>query len=62
MPVIKKLARTLGPRKLVPNAKMGTLVEDIEGKIPDLLRLVAYQADKKGTVSIPIGPVKREFL
>lgn len=62
MPELKKLARVLGPKGLMPNVKSGTLV-----KIEDLIEsvklskqgLVEYRCSEFSTIMSKIG--KRDF-
>lgn len=61
MPVItKKAARLLGPRGLMPNVKVGTLLQSV----PELLtavdtqlagKEVLYRTEKEGIVHVPVG-------
>lgn len=59
MPVLgKKVARILGPRGLMPNPKMGNIVNEVEvtAKIKEQLTgMVPYRTDKAGIVHAPIG-------
>jgi large subunit ribosomal protein L1 len=55
----QKLARTLGPRGLMPNAKVGTLVPSA-GKLVDALKdqlagQVQYRTDKTGIIHLGVG-------
>ena len=56
MSVVRKLARILGPRKLMPNLKLGTVCEDVEAKVASLLRAIPFQACREGTITVPLGP------
>jgi len=55
----KKLARVLGPRGLMPNAKVGTLVnrpEELTKVLKDQLAgQLLYRTDKEGTVHLAVG-------
>jgi large subunit ribosomal protein L1 len=55
----KKLARTLGPRGLMPNAKVGTLVKSGDAVLQVLSDQLAGQAqfrtDKAGIIHIGVG-------
>jgi len=55
----QKLARMLGPRGLMPNAKVGTLVPSPD-KIPNVLQQqlagqVQYRTDKTGIIHMMVG-------
>ena len=55
----QKLARTLGPRGLMPNAKLGTLVPSPE-KLAEALKeqlagQVQYRTDKTGIIHLGVG-------
>jgi len=55
----KKVARTLGPRGLMPNAKVGTLVKTpdliLQGLKDQLAGQLQYRTDKTGIVHAPVG-------
>lgn len=60
----KKAARLLGPRGLMPNAKMGTLLPEAEEAKTTLSRLmetflagkdVTYRTEKQGIIHVPVG-------
>mmetsp|Transcript_12314 Transcript_12314/g.18058 ORF Transcript_12314/g.18058 Transcript_12314/m.18058 type:complete len:176 (+) Transcript_12314:696-1223(+) len=54
----KKAARLLGPRGLMPNAKMGTLVpspDKLEPLLNELGNSRPYRTDKEGIVHVAIG-------
>lgn len=54
----KKAARLLGPRGLMPNSKMGTLVsspDELETLINELGNSRPYRTDKEGIIHIAIG-------
>lgn len=61
MPVLsKKIARILGPRGLMPNAKVGTLLtnkEDLLAALDTQLagKEVTYRTEKEGIVHVPVG-------
>ena len=61
MPTLsKKAARLLGPRGLMPNAKVGTIHNNIETLLASLESAVAgkeitYRTEKEGIVHVPIG-------
>lgn len=58
-PLSKKLARLLGPRGLMPNAKTGTLVEpsDVLATLETQVmgRDVQYRTEREGVVHVPVG-------
>mmetsp|Transcript_20727 Transcript_20727/g.31188 ORF Transcript_20727/g.31188 Transcript_20727/m.31188 type:complete len:311 (-) Transcript_20727:174-1106(-) len=54
----KKAARLLGPRGLMPNSKMGTLVpspDELEPLLNELEKSRPYRTDKEGIVHVAIG-------
>ena len=61
MPILsKKAARILGPRSLMPNAKVGTIHHNMETLLAALDSAVAgkeitYRTEKEGIVHLPIG-------
>jgi large subunit ribosomal protein L1 len=61
MPVLsKKIARILGPRGLMPNAKVGTLLTNGEELLEALDtqlagKEVTYRTEKEGIVHVPVG-------
>ena len=60
MKEVRKLARILGPRGLMPNPKSGTVTDDIEEGIKAVKAgRVEYKMDKTANISIVIG--KRSF-
>eukprot|EP00697_Spironema_sp_BW2_P009063 gnl/Spiro4/23843_TR11801_c0_g1_i1.p1 gnl/Spiro4/23843_TR11801_c0_g1~~gnl/Spiro4/23843_TR11801_c0_g1_i1.p1 ORF type:complete len:349 (+),score=59.60 gnl/Spiro4/23843_TR11801_c0_g1_i1:46-1047(+) len=53
---IAKVARVLGPRGLMPNAKLGTLTEHLGTAIRDLRRGQAtFKLTKHATINAPVG-------
>ena len=60
MKEVRKVARVLGPRGLMPNAKSGTVTDDIASAVSEVKAgRVEYKMDKTANVSIVIG--KRSF-
>jgi large subunit ribosomal protein L1 len=61
MPTLsKKAARILGPRGLMPNAKVGTIHNNLETLLASLDSAVAgkeitYRTEKEGIIHVPIG-------
>jgi large subunit ribosomal protein L1 len=56
MRVVGQLGRVLGPRGLMPNPKVGTVTQDIEGAVRNAKAgQVRYRSDKAGIVHCPIG-------
>lgn len=55
----QKLARTLGPRGLMPNAKVGTLVPSVDKLVPvlkdQLAGQIQYRTDKVGVIHVGVG-------
>ena len=58
MGVVGKVAKILGPRGLLPNAKIGTVTFDVASVISDLKKgRVAYRNDKGGVIHTSFGKV-----
>eukprot|EP00396_MALV-II-16_sp_LP-1_P000115 gene116-29_t len=57
MQYVLKLARILGPRKLMPTPRSGTVVEDLRAAIKEVKGggLLEYRAEGEGDLAIPIG-------
>lgn len=55
---VSKLGKVLGPRGLMPNAKVGTVTFDIKRAIEELKAgKVDFKVDKNGILHIPVGKV-----
>lgn len=58
MPKLAVLAKTLGPKGLMPSPKTGTVVEDVDKALEELKGgKVEYRADKFNIVHLPIGKI-----
>lgn len=57
MPLATKVARVLGPRGLMPNAKLGTVTDRVADAIRQLTSGVPYKTDKTGNVHAVVGKV-----
>lgn len=56
MPKMSKIARVLGPKGLMPNPKLGTVTNDVEGAIATAKAgQIEYRAEKKGIVHAGVG-------
>ncbi len=58
MPQVGKLARILGPRKMMPNPKSGTVTMDV-GRVVKEIKAgkIEYRVDRGGNISAPVGKV-----
>lgn len=61
MPAISKLGKVLGPRGLMPNAKAGTVTQDIGRVIKEIkMGKIEFKTDKLGNIHSVIGKVSFE--
>ncbi|MBC8526980.1 MAG: 50S ribosomal protein L1 [Candidatus Cloacimonetes bacterium] len=59
---IGKLAKILGPRKLMPNPKTGTITMDIENAVKESKAgKIEYRIDKSANMHIPVGKISFEI-
>jgi len=59
---VGKLGKVLGPRKLMPNPKSGTVTMDVERAVSDIKKgRLEFRTDKFGVVHCTIGRVKFEL-
>ena len=60
MKEVRKVARVLGPRGLMPNPKTGTVTDDTGSAVTQLKAgKVVFRMDRNGNIAIPFG--KRSF-
>ncbi len=58
MPKIGKVAKILGPRRMMPNPKSGTVTNDIGQVVKELkMGKIEYRVDRGGNIGAPIGKV-----
>ena len=58
---VGKLARILGPRRLMPNPKAGTITNDIKKAVKEAKAgKVEYRTDKFSNIHVPLGKVSFE--
>jgi large subunit ribosomal protein L1 len=58
MSVVSKLGRVLGPRGLMPNAKLGTVTFDVGKAVQEVKAgKIDFRVEKAGIVHAPMGKV-----
>lgn len=61
MTEVRKLARILGPRGLMPNPKTGTVTDDTGKAVSAVMGgQVTFKLDRNGNISVPMGKVSFE--
>ncbi len=61
MGLVGKLGKTLGPKGLMPNPKLGTVTFDIAKAVKEIKAgKVEYKAEKAGIVHVPVGKASFE--
>uniref|UniRef100_A0A7S3UBP3 Ribosomal protein n=1 Tax=Picocystis salinarum TaxID=88271 RepID=A0A7S3UBP3_9CHLO len=56
MPKLAKIAKILGPKGLMPNPKLGTVTQDVEGAIDSLKRgKIEFRNDRGGLIHVGVG-------
>ena len=61
MAEVRKLARVLGPRGLMPNPKTGTVTDDTGKAVTAVMGgQVTFKLDRNGNISVPMGKVSFE--
>jgi large subunit ribosomal protein L1 len=59
---VSKLGKTLGPRGLMPNPKVGTVTFDLERAIKEIKAgKVEFKVEKAGIIHVPVGKVSFGF-
>ena len=53
----RKVRKILGPRKLMPNPKSGTVTMDIEKTVRDIKGRLEFRIDKYGVIHCSIGRI-----
>jgi len=62
MGAVSKLGKTLGPRGLMPNPKVGTVTFDVAKAVKEIKAgKVEFKVEKAGIVHIPVGKVSFGF-
>lgn len=57
MPQLTRVARVLGPRGLMPNAKNGTVTDNVADAVRNANNAREFRTDKTGNVHVAIGKV-----
>ena len=58
MKEVRKVARVLGPRGLMPNPKLGTVTFDVAKTVEELRAgKVEYRVEKAGIIHVPVGKI-----
>lgn len=58
MPELGKIGKILGPKGLMPTAKLGTVTTDVEKAINDVRKgKIEYRVDKNGNIHVILGKV-----
>ena len=61
MKEVRKIARVLGPRGLMPNPKTGTVTDDVVAGVKAAMAgRVEFRMDRTGNVSVPAGKLSFE--
>ena len=61
MAEVGKLGRVLGPRGLMPNPKIGTVTNDIEKAVKEVVAgKVEFKVDKNGIIGVAVGKMSFE--
>ena len=61
MAEVGKLGRVLGPRGLMPNPKIGTVTNDIEKAVKEVVAgKVEFKVDKNGIIGVSVGKLSFE--
>ena len=56
MPKVSKVARILGPRRLMPTPKAGTVTDKLEQAVKEFKAgRITFKVDKAGNVHVPVG-------
>ena len=56
MPKVSKVARILGPRRLMPTPKAGTVTDKIDQAVKEFKAgRITFKVDKAGNVHVPVG-------
>eukprot|EP00003_Mantamonas_plastica_P026202 TRINITY_DN5280_c0_g1_i1.p2 TRINITY_DN5280_c0_g1~~TRINITY_DN5280_c0_g1_i1.p2 ORF type:complete len:207 (-),score=56.45 TRINITY_DN5280_c0_g1_i1:70-690(-) len=59
MPLVSRVGRILGPRGLMPNAKLGTVTQDVESVVKSFKSgdKVEYRANRESVVTAPVATI-----